>query len=106
MRKKFEFPPELDFIRAGRLSQKISDESMDGKICVITGTTSGVGYQAAIRLAKAGAKIVTIVRSKEKAEKLCAEIRMISAYESDYYLADFSNLSEVRKATEIGRAHV
>ena len=100
MSKKFEFPPELDFIRAGRLSQKVSTTPMDGKICVITGTTSGVGYQAAIRLAKAGAKIVTIVRSKEKAEKLCAEIRDLSAYEPDYFIADFSNLSEVRKATE------
>ena len=100
MSKKFEFPPELDFIRAGRLPQKVSTTPMDGKICVITGTTSGVGYQAAIRLAKAGAKIVTIVRSKEKAEKLCAEIRDLSAYEPDYFIADFSNLSEVRKATE------
>ena len=60
MSKKFEFPPELDFIRAGRLPQKVSTESMDGKICVITGTTSGVGYQAAIRLAKAGAKIKSL----------------------------------------------
>jgi len=100
MSKKFELPPELDFIRAGRLPQKVSTESMDGKICVITGTTSGVGYQAAIRLAKAGAKIVTIVRNKEKAEKLCAEIRAFSKAEPDFYLADFANLSEVRKATE------
>ena len=97
---KYKFPPELDFIRAGRLPQKVSNTPMTGKICVITGTTSGVGYQAAIRLAKAGAKIVTIVRSKEKAEKLCAEIRTLSATEPDYYIADFANLSEVRKATE------
>lgn len=100
MRKKFEFPPELDFIRAGRLQQKVSNTYMKGKICVITGTTSGVGYQAAIRLARAGAKIVTIVRSKEKAEKLCTEIRALSAPEPDYYIADFANLSELRKATE------
>ena len=99
MNKKFEFPPELDFIRAGRLSQKHSTTSMDGKICVITGTTSGVGYQAAIRLAKAGAKIVTIVRNKEKAEKLCTEIRSFSVSEPDYYVADFTNLADVRKAT-------
>lgn len=100
MSKKFEFPPELDFIRAGRLPQKVSTTSMEGKICVITGTTSGVGYQAAIRLAKAGAKIVTIVRNKEKAEQLCTEIRAISACEPDCYIADFSNLNEVRKAAE------
>ena len=100
MSKKFEFPPELDFIRAGRLPQKVSTTAMYGKICVITGTTSGVGYQAAIRFAKAGAKIVTIVRSKDKAEKLCAELRELSTYEPDYYIADFANLTEVRKAAE------
>ena len=100
MSKKFEFPPELDFVRAGRLPQKVSTTSMDGKVCVITGTTSGVGYEAAIRLAKAGAQLVMIVRNKEKAEKLCAEIRLISKYEPVYYIADFANLTEVRIATE------
>jgi NAD(P)-dependent dehydrogenase (short-subunit alcohol dehydrogenase family) len=97
---KYKFPPELDFIRAGRLPQKVSKERMDGKICVITGTTSGVGYQAAVRLAKAGAKVVMIVRNKAKAEKVGAEIRAFSKIEPDYYVADFSNLTEVRKAAE------
>lgn len=101
MSKKFEFPPELDFIRAGRLPQKTSTESMEGKICVVSGTTSGVGYQAAIRLAQAGAQLVMIVRNIEKAEKLCAEIRTFSTHEPQYYIADFSNMSEVRNVTEV-----
>ncbi|MCX6309020.1 MAG: SDR family NAD(P)-dependent oxidoreductase, partial [Bacteroidia bacterium] len=96
---KFRIPEELDFIRASRLSQKISTTSMDGKICVITGTTSGVGHQTALRLAKAGAKIVMMVRSKEKAETLCAEIRAISNYPPDYFIADLADLDQVRKAT-------
>jgi len=96
--KNFTFPDELDFIRAGRLPQKYSHESMDGRTCVITGATSGVGYQAAIRLAKAGARIVMIVRDKDKAEKLCNEIRTISGNEPDYHIADFSHLEQVRRA--------
>lgn len=100
MSMKFEFPPELDFIRAGRLPQKISYESLDGKVCVITGTTSGVGYQAALRLAKAGAQLVMIARNKEKAEKICAEINTFSKFPADYFIADFSNLAEVRLAAE------
>jgi len=99
-KKRFELPDELKFIAIGRLPQKYSRESMAGKICVITGTTSGVGYQAAIRLAKAGAKIVMIVRNRKKAEHLCAEIRILSAHPPDYYLADFTNLGQVRQATE------
>jgi NAD(P)-dependent dehydrogenase (short-subunit alcohol dehydrogenase family) len=100
MGKKYEFPEELDFIRTGRLPQKVSSESMDGKICVITGATTGIGYQAAVRLAKAGAKIVMIVRNRDKAEKLCAELEAFSSCKHDYYLADFESLSEVRKAVE------
>lgn len=100
MSKKFELPDELNFLTVGSLPQKHSTTRMDGKICVITGTTSGVGYHAAIRLAKAGAKIVMIVRNKEKAESICAEIRSISDQNPDYYIADFAKLSEVRKACE------
>jgi retinol dehydrogenase 13 len=96
--KRFELPDELKFITIGRLPQKVSHESMEGKTCVITGTTSGVGYQAAIRLAEAGARIVMIVRNKEKAEKLCARIRKLSSAEPEYFIADFSRLGQVRQA--------
>jgi NAD(P)-dependent dehydrogenase (short-subunit alcohol dehydrogenase family) len=98
MSKKLTLPEELNFITIGRLPQKVSTTPMDGKVCVITGTTSGVGYQAAIRLAKAGAKIVMIVRNKEKAENFCARINSLSDYPSDYYIADFTNLDQVGKA--------
>jgi NAD(P)-dependent dehydrogenase (short-subunit alcohol dehydrogenase family) len=59
-----------------------------------------VGYQTAIRLARAGARIVMIVRNKEKAERLCGEIRNLPAYPPDYFVADFTRLPEVRKASE------
>lgn len=100
MRMKFTIPDELNFLTVGRLPQRISTTSMDGKICVITGTTSGIGREAALRLAKAGAKIVMMVRNKEKADALCDEIRSISSHTPDYFLADFSDLKQVRKATE------
>lgn len=97
---KFNLPDELNFLTVGRLPQKTSTTSMEGKVCVITGTTSGIGHEAALRLAKAGAKIVMMVRNKEKALKLCDEIRSISSQTPDYFLADFSDLNQVRKATE------
>jgi NAD(P)-dependent dehydrogenase (short-subunit alcohol dehydrogenase family) len=99
MRSKFQLPDELNFLTVGRLPQKVSTTPMDDKVCVITGTTSGVGHQAALRLAKAGAKIVMMVRNVEKAENLCAEIRSISNVEPVYFIADFTDLSQVRKAT-------
>jgi retinol dehydrogenase-13 len=98
--KKFELPDELKFITIGRLPQKTSNESMNGRVCVMTGTTSGVGYQAALRLARAGAKIVMIVRNAGKAENLCADIRLLSDDPPEYYVADFTRLDQVRKAAE------
>jgi len=97
---RFKLPEELDFIRAGRLPQKYSQERMDGKICIITGATSGVGYEASKELAKAGAKVIMIVRSKEKAEQLCAELRAVKNTGHRYFIADFTDLKQVRKASQ------
>jgi NAD(P)-dependent dehydrogenase (short-subunit alcohol dehydrogenase family) len=95
---KLKLPEELNFISSGRKAQRVSNASMDGKICVITGTTSGVGYQAALRLAKAGAKIVMIVRNEEKAKKLCEQLRSLTPYSPEYLIADLSDLKQVRAA--------
>jgi len=100
MKRTFKFPDELDFLRVGALPQKKSTTPMDGKICVITGATSGVGYEAAIRLAKAGAKIIMMVRSSEKAELLCKEISSFSQFSPDYFVADFTDLNQVKNATQ------
>ncbi len=97
---KLNLPEELDFIRAGRLPQKTTNERLDGKVCIITGATSGVGYEAAKELALAGASIVTINRNKEKSERLSIEIEKISGLKPKYFIADFSDLIQVRIATE------
>lgn len=94
-----KLPDELNFLTVGRLPQKVSNTPMDGKICVITGTTSGVGREAALRLAKAGAKIVMMVRNAAKAETMSTELSALSSIKPDYYIADFSDLNQVRKAT-------
>ena len=47
---------------------------MDGKISIITGATSGVGYHAARRLAQGGASLVLVCRDEKKAEELRKEL--------------------------------
>ena len=90
----------MDFIRAGRLPQKYSQENMVGKICIIPGATSGVGYEACIQLEKVGATLVFIVRSKEKAEQLSAKIQDLTGSKPRYYIADFADLNQLTQATE------
>jgi len=96
----FELPDELMFIKNSKLPQKSSRESMDGKVCVMTGATSGVGYAGAKRLAKGGAKIVIIARNVDKADKVCREFSELSGKKAQYYLADFADLKQVRTAVE------
>lgn len=100
MKRNSRLPEELDFLRAGRLPQRVSSESMFGKTSLITGPTSGVGYVAAVRLAKAGAKLILVARNSVKVKSLGEELRTEHGVEVGYYIADFTDLEQVRKTAE------
>lgn len=98
---KFEIPDELMFIKNGRAVQKKSSALMTGKVCVITGATSGVGLEAAKRLAQGGAYLVMICRNRKKAEDIGKKIRNDYNVPADIIIADFSRLKEVRAAAAV-----
>ncbi len=83
-----------------RAEQKRSDVSMVGKLCVVTGCTSGVGWEAARTLAAHGATIVMINRNVEKSERACAVLREEFGARCEHLVADFADLSQVRQAAE------
>ncbi len=91
---------DLAFIKNGRAEQKTTDASLIGKTCVISGATSGVGLAAAKRLAQAGADLILVARSEEKAEAICREIGAMFGKTPVFYLADFSRMETVRRAAE------
>lgn len=95
---KRELPDELKFLTNRILPQKRSDTSMKGKLCVITGSTSGVGLEAARCLAGRGADIFMVCRSREKAGKVKGELEAAFGVKVDYAIADFSRLDQVRAA--------
>lgn len=97
---KLELPDELIFIKNGKAVQKKSTTIMEGKVCVITGATSGVGLEASKRLARGGAHIVMVCRNLEKAERIRREIKAEWKVPVDIIIADFSCLEEVRNAAE------
>ena len=97
---KRKLPDELIFLQNRNLPQKTTDASMQGKVCVITGATSGVGYESAKKLAEGGASLVMISRNKEKAERVSAQFQKDYNAEIDIIIADLSNLKQVRKAAE------
>lgn len=71
---------------------------MTGKVCVVTGASSGVGLEAVKQLAKGGAHIVMVCRNPEKANVVREMIMEQYPVKVDIILADFSQLSQVRSA--------
>ena len=69
-----KLPEELQFIDNDRMVQKTTDARMDGRVCVVTGATSGVDYQVAKRLALGGASLILVCRNLEKAMTVKAEL--------------------------------
>ncbi len=78
-----------------------TSHSMQGKICLVTGATSGMGKETALGLARMGATVVIVARSRSKAEETRHEITRQSGNENiDVLLADLSSQQEVRKLAD------
>jgi len=93
-----KLPEELQFIANARSVQKTTTARMDGRVCVITGATSGVGREAAYWLARGGAHTVLVCRNAEKARTVQHELQQACGTRVDVIQADFARLAEVRRA--------
>jgi NAD(P)-dependent dehydrogenase (short-subunit alcohol dehydrogenase family) len=83
-------------IEAKRLERAAS---MEGKTCVITGATSGIGRAAAEALAAMGARIVMVARNKQRGEAMLTKLRHRYPHGGhSIYYADLLRLAEVKRA--------
>lgn len=94
-------PDELQFMANALKPQKTTTTRIDGKVCVITGATSGVGYEAAKRLAQGGAEIVIVCRNPKKGESVRKELNTGFGVKTSVVLADFTRLDEVHQAANL-----
>lgn len=97
----FKLPDELAFIANRRASQGTTTASLAGKVCVVSGSTSGVGLAAVRRLARAGAAIVMLCRNPGKAQAVQRELLAHANAPVASVRADFSDLASVRAAAEL-----
>ncbi len=75
-----------------------TSHSMQGKICLVTGATSGMGKETALGLARMGATVVLVARDSTRGKETQREITRQSGNEHiDLLLADLSSQQEVRK---------
>ena len=74
---------------------------MNGKVCLVTGSTDGIGKVSARVLAELGAKVIIVGRNPEKSAIVLAELRSISGNENiDLLIADLAVMQEVRDLAE------
>ena len=71
--------------------------AISGKICIVTGSNSGIGKETAFALAEMGASVVMVVRNQEKGEKALAEIIKKTGNKSiSLMLCDMSSMASIR----------
>ena len=75
--------------------------TMQNKICMVTGATSGMGKATAAALAQMGATVILIARNQSKGEAVRDEIRMRSGNTNvEVMLADLSSQQSIRKLAD------
>src|SRR5512133_2596768 len=95
--KEYQWSNIFAMIRNNRLDPKICTEDFAGKLVVLTGATSGIGYHAARKYASHGANLLCINRNLQKSEALCMEIKNEFGVNCDYKIADLSNLGNIHR---------
>jgi NAD(P)-dependent dehydrogenase (short-subunit alcohol dehydrogenase family) len=70
---------------------------MHGKVCLITGATSGIGLVAARELARRGAHVVLVGRNADKCAAVVEHIRTQTGNTPESLLADLSSQRQVRE---------
>jgi NAD(P)-dependent dehydrogenase (short-subunit alcohol dehydrogenase family) len=75
--------------------------NMQGKVCLVTGATSGIGLESVRALARLGATVVLSGRDPGRGEAALAEVRRtVPDAKLDLMLADLTSLASVRKLAQ------
>ena len=100
--KEYTWSNVAAMIRNNRSDPETCDSDFSGRLAVITGATSGIGYYTARKYASRGADLLCINRNKERSEALRHEIEHEYGVKCDYLIADLSIISDIyRVAREL-----
>lgn len=73
-------------------------DDFHGRLVVITGATSGIGYATARKYASHGADILSVNRNEVKSRHLCETLSASFGGDCSYLIADFTRLADVHAA--------
>ncbi len=76
-----------------------------GKVAIVTGANSGLGYYTALELARHGAQVVLACRSREKTESAIQQIKAeVPAAKLEFMALDLADLESISAFTKAFRA--
>lgn len=87
----FAFVPAGEAHMAGS-----SGLSQDQQVVLVTGSTSGLGREVALRMAARGAHVIVHGRNAERGAEVVAEIEAAGTGSAKFHRADFASFEEVR----------
>src|SRR6266536_6655612 len=77
------------------------NDTMNGKICLVTGATNGIGKATAQALAQMGATVVIVGRNPAKCAAVVSEIKHSSGNDAvEALIADLSIMAEVQHVAD------
>ena len=80
---------------------------LDGRTCLITGATAGIGRQAALALSRLGADLVLVGRSASRVSRTVRDVRQVAPDSCIRgVVADLSSQAEVRRLAALVLAEV
>ncbi len=80
-------------------SRDWADVRLDGQVALVTGSTSGLGHEVALRLAAMGATVIVHGRNEQRGREVVDEITAAGG-EAAFYRADLASLAETRALAE------
>ena len=98
--KQYKWSNIFAMLHNQNLDPEICTSDFKNRLVVITGATSGIGYDAAKKYASQGADILSINRNEEKSKELCKTLKSQYGTDCSYMIADFTKLAEVHEVAK------
>ena len=76
------------------------EEEMKGKVAIITGGNTGIGYGCAKVFVEAGMNVVIAARRKEKGEEAAGKLNELGKGECTFFQCDVSDHLQVKALVE------
>jgi NAD(P)-dependent dehydrogenase (short-subunit alcohol dehydrogenase family) len=86
------------FMSEPEIARPNATERLKGKVCVVTGASSGIGKVTSRELARQGAKVIAVVRDRQRGESALAHIREAAAgCDVSLAICDFASQRSIRR---------